>query len=612
MIHGAIRKGIRKRWKDWRSWQGMARRLSPYVKRQRKGLTLALFFSIGYTLVGLVEPWTMKLVLDNVILGRPLPAFLEPVLGSRADDRLVLLNALVVAIVLLALVRGLLYYYQKLLAARAGQQAVAHMRLDLYRHLQALSFRFHDRRRTGDLITRLTSDIRFLRDIFISLPLTLMSELFLVVGMVTVMFVMDWSLTLLALAALPGLALMLRMYQRPMRKAIRRQREREGDIASIATEVLGAIKVVQGFGREKHEVDRFAVQNKRSVRTGLKATRLEAKFRWYAEITVAVVVAVVIGVAARRVLAGALSPGDLIVFVSYLRTFTRPLRRVSRMAERAARGTVAAERVLKMMEIEPAVRDRKGAVQARNIRGKITFENVAMSHTRDVSVLSGIDLVIEAGERVALVGPTGAGKSTLVSLIPRFYDPTAGTVTVDDRDVREYTLSSLRDGIAIVFQEPILFSSSVAENIRYGKLDASREEIEATARAVGIHDIIAALPDGYDTVLGERGGTLSGGERQCVAIARAIIKNAPIIILDEPGAGLDSRSSHQVMEAMETLMKDRTVVMISHRLETIQGIDRVLVLDGGSLVDDGTHEELLERNSLYQGFYRFQVGRMSG
>jgi len=397
-----------------------------------------------------------------------------------------------------------------------------------------------------------------------------------------------------------------------MRNAIRRQREREGDIASIAAEVLGAIKVVQGFGREKQEVDRFSVQNKRSVRTGLKATRLEAKFRWYAEITVALVVAVVIGVAARRVIAGALSPGDLIVFVSYLRTFTRPLRRVSRLAERAARGTVAGERVLKMMEIEPTVRDRKDAVKARNIRGKIVFEGVGMSHTRNVSVLSDIDLVIEPGERVALVGPTGAGKSTLVSLIPRFYDPVAGTVSVDDRDVREYTLKSLRNGVALVFQEPILFSTTVEENIRYGKPDATREEVEATARAAGIHDIIAALSDGYDTVLGERGGTLSGGERQCVAIARAIIKDSPIVILDEPGVGLDSRSSHLVMGAMETLMKDRTVVMISHRLETIRGIDRVVVLDGGSIVDEGTHEELLERNAIYQGFHRFQMGRKSG
>jgi ABC-type multidrug transport system fused ATPase/permease subunit len=482
------------------------------------------------------------------------------------------------------------------------------MRLDLYGHLQQLSFRFHDRRRTGDMITRLTSDIRFLRDVFISLPLAMMSELFLVAGMLVVMFLMDWSLTLLALVTLPGLALMLRMYQRPMRKAIRRQREREGEIASIATEVLGAIKVVQGFRREQHEIDRFSVTNKRSLRTGLKAARLEAKLRWSAEVTVAIVTAVVIGVAARRVLTGALSPGDLIVFVSYLRTFNRPLRRVSRMAERAARGAVAGERVLKMLQIEPGVRDAKDAVAGGRLRGEIRFERASMSHRKNVPVLSEIDLTIESGERVALVGPTGAGKSTLASLIPRFYDVTDGRVMVDGRDVREYTLASLRESIALVFQEPILFSTSIAENIRYGKPDADMDEIVDTARKVGIHDIVSRLSDGYETVIGERGSTLSGGERQAIAIARAVIKDAPIVILDEPGVGLDSRSAALVMGAIARLMESRTVVLISHQFSSIQNVDRIVVLDGGRIADSGTHEALLERNHLYRTFQRLQVG----
>jgi ABC-type multidrug transport system fused ATPase/permease subunit len=584
----------------------MARRLSPYVSRRRGRLGAALLFSIGYTVMGLVEPWTMKLILDNVLLQRPLPGPLEAVLGE--NNRLTLLNLLIVAIILIAGLRGLFYYYQKLLMARAGQQAVADMRLDLYRHLQLLSFRFHDRRRTGDLLTRLTSDIRFLRDIFISLPLTLMGEILLVCGMVTVMFFMDWSLTLLALSAIPALALMLRLYQRPMRNAIRRQREREGEIASIASEVLGAIKIVQGFRREEYEVDRFTVQNKRSLRTGLKASRLEAKFRWYSEITVAVVVAVVIGVAVRRVLAGALSPGDLLVFVSYLRAFTRPLRRVSRMAERAARGTVAGERVLRMLEIEPTVRDRKDAVAVKGMRGEVAFENVSVTQPGGAAALTGIDLKVASGERIGLVGPTGSGKTTLVSLIPRFYDPTQGTVRVDGRDVSTLTLASLRDHIALVFQEPILFSTTITENVRYGNPDATDEDIVRTAQEAGLHDIVSRLPDGYDTVLGERGGTLSGGERQCVAVARALIKDAPIVILDEPSAGLDSRSSTLVMKAMERLMKGRTVFLISHQLENMRGMDRVVVLDRGRIVDVGRHDELLVRSSLYRGFHRLQVG----
>ncbi len=507
--------------------------------------------------------------------------------------------------VVLAGVRGLLYYYQKLLTARVGQQATAELRMELYRHLQRLSFTFHDRRRTGDLLSRLTGDIRLLRDIFISLPLALVSELILVIGMIVVMFAMDWSLTLLALLALPSLVVMLRMYQGPMRKAQRRQREREGDIATIASEVLGAIKVVQGFRRERYEVERFAVQNKRSLRTGLKATRLEAKLRWSAELTVAAVTALVVGVAARRVLAGALSPGEIIVFVRYLRNFNRPLRRISRMAERTARGTAAGERVLEMLNIEPDVRDRPGAVKARRFDGRITFEKVGFVRPRRMRVLEDIDLEIEPGERVAIVGPTGAGKSTLVSLIPRFYEPTEGRVSVDGRDVREFTLGSLRAHISFVFQEPILFATTVAENIGYGKPGAGRAEIVKAAEAAGIAHVIEALPHGYDTVMGERGGTLSGGERQCVAIARAMIKDAPIVILDEPTTGLDTWSAAVVTAALRRLMEGRTVLLVSHDLKHARDVDRIVVMDAGRIVDRGVHAELLARNELYRTLTRF-------
>lgn len=602
-----VRRGLRRRWSQWKAWAGMAVRLAPYVRRHKRRLGLALAFGLGYTAVGVLEPWPLKLILDNVLLDRPLPDFLAPLLGG-AGSTITLLNLLIAAIVLFAIVRGLFYYYQKLLASRVGQQATADLRLDLYSHLQALSFTFHDRRRTGDLLARLTSDVRYLRDIFISLPLSMTGELFVVFGMVVVMFLMDWSLTLLALLALPGIAVVLRIYQKPMKAAIRRQRDREGDIATIASEVLGAIKVVQGFRREQHEIDRFTVENKRSLRTGLKATRLEAKLRWYAEVAVAVVTAIVIGVAARRVLAGALSPGDLIVFVAYLRTFTRPLRRVSSMAERAARGAAAGDRVLEMLAVEPEVRDRPDAVPAPRLRGAIALERVSFVHRGRRVALRDVSLRIAAGERVAIVGPTGSGKSTLVSLIPRFYDPTEGAVAIDGLDVRGFTLTTLRDRIALVFQEPVLFATTIAENIAYGKPDATRDEIERAGRQAGIHEIVAALPDGYDAVLGERGGTLSGGERQCVAIARAIIKDAPIVILDEPATGLDGRSAALVLGALRGLMDGRTVVVISHHLHQIRDVDRVLVLEGGRIVDEGAPADLASRQGLYQTFQRLQAG----
>lgn len=602
-----VRRGWRKRARQWSDWLRMARRLAPYARRSRRRLLLALACGVGYTLVGLAEPWTLKLIIDSVILGHPVPSVLEPTLGRLADDRLPLLNLLIALIVLLALVRGLLYYYQSLATARAGQQVTAEMRLDLYSHLQRLSFTFHDRRRTGDILTRLTSDIRFLRDIFIALPLSMTTELLLILGMVGVMFLMDVRLTLLALTAIPLIAIVLRMYQRPMRKAIRRQREREGDIATIASEVLGAIKVVQGFRREEHEIDRFTVQNKRSLRTGLKAARLEAKLRWYAEAAVAVTMALVLGLGVRRVLAGILLPGDLIVFVGYLRTFTRPLRRISRMAERSARGVAAGERVLEMLELEPTVSDRHGAIIAPRLRGAIRFDGVRFAHRRRCLVLQDIDLSVESGERVAIIGPTGAGKSTLVSLIPRFYDPVAGRVSIDGHDIRDFTLASLRDQISFVFQEPVLFATSVAENIGYGKPGASHAEIAAAAERAGLHRIISDLADGYETVLGERGGTLSGGQRQCVAIARAIIKDAPIVILDEPATGLDSQAAALVGEALDRLMEDRTVILISHQLGSIRSVDRVVVLKEGRIIDQGSPSVLLQREGTYQTFLRLQT-----
>ena len=598
-----IRRGWRKWWRQWMAWTAMFRRLQPYLTRRRGKLMLSLVLGIVYMLFSLAEPWTMKLILDNVLLHHPVPATLHGLLHPFDGRPIALLNVLLITIVVLAMGRGLVYYVQKLLASRVGQGMAADLRLDLYKHLQYLSFRFHDRRRTGDLIARLIGDIRYLRDIFVGMPIALAEEAFLMVGMMVVMFLMDWQLTVLALISLPGVGILLRIYQKPLRAAILRQREREGEIASMASEVLGAIKVVQGFGRERQEIARFAVENKRSLRTGLKSSRLEAKLRWTSEITVSAVTALVIGVAARRALSGALSPGDLLVFMAYMRTFSRPIRRVSGTAERAARGTAAGERIFRLLDTEPLILEQPGARRMKRIQGSVTFDNITMRYGKSEPVLTGINLHLERGERVALLGPTGSGKTSLVSLIPRFYDPSEGRVLVDGVDVREMTLASLRDGIALVFQEPVLFATSIAENIRYGKPDASMEEIVETATEAGIHRIVNALPEGYDTELGERGGTLSGGQRQAVAIARALIKNAPIVILDEPTTGLDRDSAALVVAALDRLMEGRTVILISHQMDTVHGMDRMVMLDHGRIVGEGAHDRMLSNNALYRSFH---------
>jgi ATP-binding cassette, subfamily B, bacterial len=385
-----------------------------------------------------------------------------------------------------------------------------------------------------------------------------------------------------------------------MKDAIRQQRRREGDLATIASESLGAIRVVQGFGLEDQELQRFGGFNRRSVKQGVKAARIEARLRWSSDLAVGVITAVVVGVAGSRILSGALSPGDLIVFVTYLRTFARPLRRVSRTTEHVTRTTTAGERIIEIFEREPAVRDARDAVVVPALRGDIRFDGAGLRHGRGPWVLRDIQLTVRAGERVGLTGPTGSGKSSLISLLPRFYDATEGTVCIDDRDVRSLALSSLRSQIGFVFQEPVLFAMSISDNIAAGRPGAGRSDVFEAARRAGIHDVISALPEGYDTVPGERGGTLSGGQRQCVAIARAMLRDAPIVILDEPTTGLDARSAGMVVDALQQLMRGRTVIMVSHELNRLKDTDRIVVLERGRMVQDGCFDELSSRRGLFR------------
>ncbi len=604
--------------KKWRKWRKQARastnvvaRFTPYVRKRIGLLALALASTFGHALMTLLEPWPLKLILDHVLLDRPLPPLLAPALTYAGDDPTRVLYVLVTAIVLIAVARGILYYLQRVLTATVAHQAVADIRLDLYSHIQSLPFSFHDRRRTGDILTRLTTDMRLLRGTLIAVPVTVMREMLLVVGMAVVMFLLDWRLTLIALTVFPLLALLVRIYQGRMKRAIRQEREREGRLATIASEVLGAIKVVQGFTREREEIKRFSAQNKRSLKSGVKAARLEAKFNWAAQLVVGVGTAAVVVVAANRVLAEALSPGDLLVFVLYLRTFFRPLRRISRRSQRAVRATASGERVLDILQTKPTVRDLRGAVSAPRIRGEIVYEGVCFEYRKGKPVLSDVTLRIEQGEHVSLAGPSGGGKTTLVSLIPRFYDPTRGRVCIDGRDVREFTLASLRAQLSIVFQEPVLFATTIAENIRYGRPEATMEEIVEAAKLVGIHPNVAALPDGYGTVVGERGGRLSGGQRQRVAIARAVIRDPAIVILDEPTAGLDNKSAELVMEALHRLMEGRTVITISHHLRSMPDADRVIIVADGRTVETGAQSAPRATNSAYRALRAVETGDLT-
>ncbi|HYN82885.1 MAG TPA: ABC transporter ATP-binding protein [Gemmatimonadaceae bacterium] len=580
------------------------KRLSPYLRGRKRDLALALLSTVGFMLLRLLEPWPIKIVLDNVLLGKPLPESLSFV-GDWTGGRTGLLNLVVVAIVVIAVLSGFFYYWQNVLSAYVGQKVVARLRADLFRHLQHLDFSFHDRRKTGDLLVRLTADIRLLRDALVKIPLGLSENSLLMVGMAIIMLLMDWRLALVSFASLPLLYLLMRRYRKPMRAAIRKQRRQEGDLATKMSESLGAIRVVHGFGLEEQEAERVGRFDNRSLREGLKAARIEARLRWASELAVGAITAVVVGVAARRIMSGALSPGDLVVFVSYLRTFARPLRRASRTTEQVTRTATAGERILEVLDLVPGVRDLPDANEAPAFVGEVSFEKVGLRHGRGPWVLRTVNLTVRPGERLGIVGPTGAGKSSLVSLVPRFYDATEGRVCIDGRDVRSFTLVSLRRQVSFVFQEPVLFATTIAENIAAGRPGADREAIVEAARSAGIHDVIAALPEGYDTIPGERGGTLSGGQRQCVAIARAMLRDAPIVVLDEPTAGLDQRAASIVTDALQKLMQGRTVLMISHDLDRLRDADRIVVLENGRLVQEGGYAEMSLRAGLFRELVEF-------
>ena len=570
----------------WRRYLRVARLVHPYLVGRRLALCQGLVLSLVYTATRLLEPFPLKLIVDWVLLGRPVPAPLQPlVVDGDRWPLLLLLGGLIVA---MAFLRGQMHYMRRVAMARVGIEATSALRVDLYDHIQHLPLSFHDRRRTGDLVVRLTSDIAMLRQAFVTLPLEVSETVLFMVGMAAVMLAMDWRLALPALALLPIIALLVRSFHRPMRGAIRKQREREGQLATLAAESLGAIRVVRGFRGERREIERFGGAARRDVRSGTKAAKLEARLRWAAELAVSVVTALVVVLAARSIMAGGMSVGDLIVFVMYLKLFAKPLQQVSRSTERMLRAATAGDRVLRILQVERDVKDRPDAVPAPRFAGEIAWRNVSFAYEKGSKVLDGLDLVVKPGERVAIVGPTGAGKSTLASLIPRFYDPCSGQLTIDGRDIREFTVESLRKQVTIVFQEPVLFATTVAENIAYGRPGATMQEIEDAARRARVDRVIGRLANGYATRIGERGGTLSGGQRQSIAIARAMIHDAPILIMDELTVGLDEKARRRVMKALQRLMRGRTILVITHDPRNYEGLDRIVYLQDGRIAGESS------------------------
>jgi ATP-binding cassette, subfamily B, bacterial len=573
-------------------------------------LTLAFVAVLGETLTDVLEPWPVKIVVDNLLQHKRLPNWIgKPVMSLFGDNQLAILNFAVGAVAAIAIVGAISSYFEKYLTTSVSQWVTHDLRRLLYSHIQRLSLAEYDETRTGDLISRVTSDINAVQDFVNSALLGILVNVLTLVGMIGVMFYINWRFTLIALSVSPLLFAFVYVFTRRIKKYSRAVRKKESELTSVVQEVLTSIRVVKAFAREDYEQERFEARSLDNVETALKARSLKAKLAPFVEVIVALGTCLVLGYGARLVLHGQLSAGVLIVFLLYLGKMYKPMRDLSKLTDTVSKAGVGYERIQEVLEIESKVRDLPRAKKTPKFKGKIEFEHVNFSYDGENQVLKDISFVIEPGQIAALVGPSGTGKSTVISLIPRFYDPTAGKVKIDGRDVREYKLKSLREQISFVLQDTLLFRTTIWENIAYGKPDASRKEIEDAAQLANAHEFIEKMPEGYDTMVGERGISLSGGQRQRIAIARAIVRDTPILILDEPTSGLDAASEQSVIEALDRLMKGRTTLLIAHHLGTIRHADCIFVVKDSELVERGTHDELLAAGGTYAELHKIQTSQ---
>ncbi len=551
-------------------------------------------------LTNLLEPWPVKIVVDNVLKSHSTSGWLNTlILTTVGDDKLAVLKFAAIAALAIACIGAIASYTETYLTTSVGQWVMHDLRRALYSHLQRLSLRYHDHKETGDLISRATTDIDAIQSFVTSGLLGALINSLTLVGMVGVMFYINWRFTLIALSVAPPLFVIVYTYTRRIKQASREVRKKEGEIVSVLQETLSSIRVIRAFGREDFEQRRLEEESLESVEITLRARSLKAKLAPLVDILVAVGTSLVLWFGGRMILAGTLSAGSLILFILYIGKMYKPMQQLSKMTDTFSKASVGYERIREIFQTDGEVKDLPGARRIGRVKGGIEFVHVSFSYEPNVPVLKDVSFRIEPGQTAALVGPTGAGKSTITALIPRFYDPTEGVVRIDGNDIRRFRQKSLRQQISFVLQETLLFHGSVWYNIAYGKPDASRAEILRAAELANVHEFVEKMPQGYDTIVGERGVTLSGGQRQRIAIARAIIRDTPILILDEPGTGLDAASEKLVFEALERLTVGKTTLVIAHRLSTVRRADIILVVEDGRIVERGKHEQLVSAGGLY-------------
>lgn len=573
-----------------------------------KTFAVALLAVLGETVADVLEPWPIKVTIDNVVQAKSLTgrwgAFVSGLFG---DDRFAILYFALAAVVAIALVGAVSSYVEKYSTTSISQWVAHDLRRLLYQRIQRLSLAEHNEARVGDLLTHVTSDINAVQDFIDSALLGIIVNVLTLIGMVGVMLYVSWRFTLVSLLVVPVLGVAVYFYTPRIKKASRRVKKRESELLSGVAEVMTAIHVVQAFGREDYEDRRFDWESRQNVEAGLQARSIKARLSPTVDVIIALGTCLVLGYGARLAIAGRLSTGVLIVFLLYLGKMYKPLRDLSKMANTVSKAAVGYERIRELLAIESRVQDLPGARSAPPFMGDIELDRVSFKYDGGGLVLKDVSLHVAPGQIAAIVGPSGTGKTTIASLIPRFYDPLSGQVKIDGVDIREFTLKSLRDRVSFVLQDTMLFRATIWENIAYGRPDAPPEETVRAAKLANAHDFIMNMPLGYATLVGERGATLSGGERRRIAIARAIVRNTPILILDEPTSGLDAASEQAVIEALQRLMEGRTSIVIAHHLHSIRHADIIFVVKDSEIVEQGTHERLLMNQGLYARLYETQT-----